>query len=81
MQVDPIKPMLNALEVDLLKLNYDELLSNFAFKFDLRRYNLDHTLLNSATFGEVETTQEETLLAALTRSEAGAYPRPLFSST
>ena len=38
MQVDPIKPRLKAPGTRRLKLQYDELLSTFAFKFDLRRY-------------------------------------------
>jgi len=37
-QVDPIKPGLKALGDKRLKLKYDELLSNFAFKFNLRRF-------------------------------------------
>ena len=38
MQVDPIKPTLKAPGTKRLKLEYDGLLSNFAFKFNLRRY-------------------------------------------
>ena len=38
MQVDPIKPRLKAPGTKGLKLNYDALLSNVAFKFNLRRY-------------------------------------------
>jgi len=38
MQVDPIKPTLNAPGTERLKLKYEELLSNFGFKFNLRRY-------------------------------------------
>jgi len=38
-QVDPIKPTSNAPGTKRLKLEYDELLSSFAFKFNLRRYN------------------------------------------
>ena len=40
MQVDPIKHILKALGTKRLKLQYDGPLSNFAFKFDLRRYKL-----------------------------------------
>jgi len=40
-QVDPIKSKLKAPGIKRLKLKYDELLSNFAFKFNLRRYTLD----------------------------------------
>ena len=39
MQVDPIKPILKALGSHCLKLEYDELLSNFAFDSNLRRYS------------------------------------------
>jgi len=39
-QVDSIKLMLTAPGTKRLKLKYDTLLSNFAFKFNLRRYNL-----------------------------------------
>ena len=38
MQVDPVKPTLKAAENKLLKLKYDAPLSNFALKFNLRRY-------------------------------------------
>jgi hypothetical protein len=38
-QVDPIKPTLEALGTQRLKLNPDEPLSNLAFTFYLRRYN------------------------------------------
>jgi hypothetical protein len=37
-QVDPIKPTLIPPETKRLKVNNDESLSNFAFKFNLRRY-------------------------------------------
>ena len=40
-QVDPIKPTLRAPGAKRLKLKYDETLSNFAFNFNLRRYNWD----------------------------------------
>ena len=46
-QVDPIKPTLKAPGIQLLNLTYDIPLSNFAFKFNLRRYILgvgSHTL-------------------------------------
>jgi hypothetical protein len=38
-QVDPIRPKLKAPGTKLLKLGYDELLSSFAFKFNLRLYS------------------------------------------
>jgi len=39
-QVEPIKPTLKPPVTKRLKLTYDELLSRFAFKFNLCRYNL-----------------------------------------
>jgi len=38
-QVDPIKPALTAPGTKLLKLNHDEVLSSFAFSFNMRRYS------------------------------------------
>jgi len=40
-QLDPIKPKLKPPGTKRLKLAYDGLLSNFAFKFNLRRYTKD----------------------------------------
>jgi hypothetical protein len=37
-QLDPMQPTLKAPISKRLKLTYDDLLSNFAFKFNLRRY-------------------------------------------
>jgi hypothetical protein len=37
-QVDPIKPALKAPGIKRLNLKYEQLHSNFAFKFNLRRY-------------------------------------------
>ena len=42
MQVDPIKPTLNAPGTKRLTLKCDGQLSNFAFNFNLRRYNKKH---------------------------------------
>jgi len=42
-QVDPIKPTLKAPGTKRLKLKHDEPLSNFAFKFNLRRYTKETT--------------------------------------
>ena len=44
MQIDPIKPKLKPPGIKRLKLKYDELLSRFAFKFNLRRYIKDDEL-------------------------------------
>ena len=38
-RVDPIKPTMKALGTKRLQLISDDTLSNFAFKFDLRRYS------------------------------------------
>ena len=54
MQVDPIKPTLNAPGIKLLKLIYDVPLSNFAFKFSLRHYTLGHDSLACARGGAVQ---------------------------
>jgi len=45
MQVDPIKPTVKASGTKRLKLICDGPLSNFAFKFTLRRYTLDSGVL------------------------------------
>jgi len=42
-QIDPIKPKLKPPGTKRLKLNCDELLSTSAFKFNLRRYNLEYS--------------------------------------
>ena len=39
-QVDPVKPTLKALGIKRLKLKYDKPPSNFALRFNLRRYSL-----------------------------------------
>jgi len=44
-QVDPIKPTFKAPGTKRLKLKYDESVSNFAFKFNLRRYNQERERL------------------------------------
>ena len=46
-QVDPIKPTLKAPGTKRLKLKYDEVLSNFAFRFHLRRYTTDGVLVHA----------------------------------
>jgi len=43
-QVDPVKLTLKAPGTKHLKLKYDKPLSNFAFKFNLRRYNVGDML-------------------------------------
>jgi len=50
-QVDPVKPTLNAPGSKCLKLDHEKLLSNFAFNFNLRRY-VQHRLLLHTAQGE-----------------------------
>ena len=52
-QVGPIKAMLKAPGYKRLKLNYDVLLSTFAFKVDLRRYIMDRETGRSRGFAFV----------------------------
>ena len=67
-QIDPMKPSLKAHGTKRLQLKFDILLSNFAFKFNLRRYTTD------AAAGTVTVSQQRYLAA-------GAHTPPLFSST
>jgi hypothetical protein len=57
-----------------LKLNHDEPVSNVAFKFKLRRYNV-------AVFLQADADRIEHLDRKLRAVVAGAYTRPLFGST
>jgi len=53
-QVDPIKPTLKAPGTERLKLKYDEPPSNFAFKFNLRRYTEIDELSRALDFARRE---------------------------
>jgi len=64
-QVDPINSTFKAPGTNRLKLEFDDLLSSFAFNFNLRRYTMAACL---------DTLLRDGL-------EAGAYTRPLLSST
>ena len=55
MQVDPIKPTLNAPGTKRLKLKYDEPLSNVAFKFNLRRYSKERLLFTTLSAGDLSS--------------------------
>ena len=59
-----------------LKLKYDEALSNVGFNFNLRRYTKE-------TFDPKGCSSDDyyDVLASAQRREAGAYTRPLLSST
>ncbi len=50
-QVDPIKPMLKAPGMNRLNLNYNELLSDTGFNFDLRRYIMALSYLHAHQAG------------------------------
>ena len=72
MQVDPIKPTLKSPETKYLKLNCDEPLSSFGFNFNLRRY------IEESAGGDA---CRDAVMDAHDTCSAGAYTRPLFSST
>ena len=78
MQVDPIKLTLKEPEIKLLKLKSGKPLSNFAFKFHLRRY-IKSKLYKRFVREEVDLEQE-CARYAIQALVAGAYTRPLFSS-
>ena len=50
MQVDPIKPTLKAPGTERLKLEYEDLLSIFGVKSNLRRYTLVNKYYDLATW-------------------------------
>ena len=86
MQVDRIKPLLEAPGTILLKLRCDGPLSNVAFKLNLRRY-IEGVCADAASFdisathlaAAVGEAQEAFEIAAA--DEAGAYTRPHLCST
>ena len=67
-QVDPINLMLKPPGTKHLKLNCDILLPTFAFKLKLRHFSL-------------ASTTHVTVVAYSMGCQAGAYTRPLSSST
>ena len=83
-QVEPMKPTLKAPGSTCLKLKYDEPPSEFAFKFNLRRYTMASTVdgLDEAYDG-LNTTEccTVTVSVADNDSPAGAYTRSILSST
>ena len=79
MQVDPIKPTLKAPGTNRLKLEYDEQLSDFAFKFNLRCYKL--VVLERAQAQRFVQGLDTFLKSQQSRLKAGAYTRSLLSST
>jgi len=69
-QVDPVKLKLKPPGTKRLKLKYDTLRSSFAFNFNLRRFKKASEEEEKDGKGDKKTEKE-----------AGAYTRPLFSST
>jgi len=74
-QVDPIKPTLIAPGSKRLKLDDDKLLSNFAFNFNLRRYNEG----DEETLDLVRSTGAIVLSRGLTLVHFSAQPEPFLS--
>jgi len=60
----------------LLKLSCNESLSNFAFEFNLHHYNKDDRTRLYESMYQLEYSPGEDII-----KQAGAYTRPLFSST
>jgi len=75
--VDPIRPRLKAPGSPHLKLKCGDLLSNFAFKFNLRRYSKEVAVAERARKAEAGRAMH----ADMADLKAGAYTRSLFSST
>ncbi len=69
-QVGPMKPTLKAPKSKLLKLENEKVLSNYAFEFNLRRYNKGAPGSSSETSAAATMRQEE-----LQASLAGAHER------
>jgi hypothetical protein len=76
-QVDPIKHTLKAPGTRRLKLEFDELLSSFAFSFKLRRY----TLARAPHGGVLSITSTDTAALFGLYPAARACTRPLLTST
>ena len=85
MQADPIKPMLKAPRTNPLKLKHDELLSNVAFKFNLRRYSKGGGKGGAGGEDGGATSSAEAVRAGrldkVAAFKVGAYTHPLLSST
>ena len=88
MHVDPIKPTLKAPGSMLLKLRYDDPLSNFAFKFNLRRYTKANGDLETALEAaaakanqDLETAAAAAAVATAAETANGAYSAALEAAT
>jgi hypothetical protein len=73
-QVDPMKPTLRAPTLKRFKLKESELLSRFAYKLNLRRYNKVYVGDRAEVSGRTGTVM-------FVGPAAGADTRPLFTST
>jgi hypothetical protein len=73
-QIDPIRPTLKPTGTKRLKLQYDEMLSNFAINFNLRRYTTAPNVA-SATVADIEFTSPVpvTMLLATNAGNDGGY--------
>jgi hypothetical protein len=94
-----MKPKLEPLGTERLKLEFDTLLSTFAFKFNLRRYTEGEEPMwvcpweielapeefqpqpHEGGAGAGAGAEEEEEKAERSEEQAGAYTRPLLSST
>ena len=73
-QVDPIKPKLNAPETKRLQLICNDLVADFAFKFKLRRYTMALGVILTRAGLSLDTAAMWRLRGPV----AGACTRPLF---
>jgi hypothetical protein len=79
-QVDPLKPMMKAPRTKHLKPYYDEPPSNFAFKFNMRRYNAAAAMSDGAALNRLaKFASSEALLVVRGGAEAQAGPGPAHS--
>jgi hypothetical protein len=79
-QSEPMKPKLKAPGTKRLKLKYENMLSRFAFKCNLRRHVWGSWSAQRA--GAAEARDGTATLSALAPVEAaGAHTRPLLTST
>jgi hypothetical protein len=71
----PVKPALTAPGIKRLKVQYDQLHSSFPSKFNLRRYSM------ADAEGGGEAPFDPSRSGAEWWTQAGAYTRPLLSTT
>ena len=81
MQVDPIKLVLKGAGTKRLKLKYERLLSNFPFKFNLRRYREDQPPPPCVCRMFPGTHDRPTLRSARRTDPGGGSPARMLSLT